>query len=130
MPISWMAVLQGVPWGEVIANAPKVAEAAKKLWTGVSGRPGKTGDAESALPGDGANSPAARVATLEATVADLHAQMLASSELIQALAEQNTQLIARVELSRRRMVKLAWALGIVTAVMLAGVAALWVRIGG
>jgi hypothetical protein len=32
MAIGWLSVLQLVPWGEVISNAPKVAESAKKLW--------------------------------------------------------------------------------------------------
>lgn len=32
MAIGWFALLTKVPWSEVISNAPKVADAAKKLW--------------------------------------------------------------------------------------------------
>ena len=31
MAIAWLTVLKMVPWGEVINNAPKVADGAKKL---------------------------------------------------------------------------------------------------
>ncbi|MDP3225514.1 MAG: hypothetical protein Q8M96_20455, partial [Rubrivivax sp.] len=32
MAIGWMTVLKLVPWGDVIKNAPAVAEGARKLW--------------------------------------------------------------------------------------------------
>jgi hypothetical protein len=111
MAIPWLVVLQSVPWSDVIRNAPKVADGAKKLWNAVAGK--------SAVPkppvvvprpdsATGAGSLAAldaRIVALESAVADLHAQMLASSEVIKALAEQNTQLIKRVEANR---VRVAW----------------------
>ena len=59
----------------------------------------------------------ARLATLETTATNLHDQMLASSELIKTLAEQNAQLVARVEAHRVRVMWLAGALvmlGIIT----------------
>jgi hypothetical protein len=50
---------------------------------------------------------------LQLAVADLHQQMLVSSELIQSLANQNTQLIKRVEVNRVRLLWLAaWLLGL------------------
>ena len=49
----------------------------------------------------------ARVETLEETVEDLHEQMLAASQLIKELAEQNTQLIRRIETNRVHMIWLA-----------------------
>ena len=39
MAIGWLSVLKSVPWEEVISNAPKVAEGAKKLWKSVSHKP-------------------------------------------------------------------------------------------
>jgi hypothetical protein len=39
MAIPWLSVIKLVPWGEVISNAPKVAEGAKKLWSAVSREP-------------------------------------------------------------------------------------------
>jgi uncharacterized membrane protein len=55
---------------------------------------------------------------LEVTVTELHQQMRESSELIKALADQNTQLIQRVEVNRRciwGLVGLLLILGIVVA---------------
>lgn len=129
MAIGWMTVLKMVPWTDVIKNAPAVADGAKKLWRGV----GKNTPTASAVPVDEASIgllPEAQtlvllqrqVSGLENTVADLHQQMLASSELITVLAEQNAQLIKRVELNRRRLLALAGLtllLGLVVAVKMA-----------
>ncbi|MDP1927884.1 MAG: hypothetical protein Q8K62_05165, partial [Thiobacillus sp.] len=62
-------------------------------------------------------------AALETAVADLHGQMFASSELIKALAEQNAQLVKRVEANRVRMLWLTAA----TAVLAIAVIAAWLR---
>ena len=32
MAIPWLTVLQAVPWSDVLAQAPKVVDAAGKLW--------------------------------------------------------------------------------------------------
>jgi len=114
MALGWLAVLQMVPWSDVIKNAPKVADGAKKLWNAVGKKPPPTGP----LPDDAASvqlSPEgqaiaalqAQVLALETATRDLHEQMLASSELIKALAEQNTQLIRRAEVNRVRLLLLA-----------------------
>jgi hypothetical protein len=116
MPIGWLMVLQTVPWTEVMKNAPKVADGAKKLWNAIANRKFPAPAAISPT-GQPALSPEARaiavlqaqVATLEIAAAELHNQMLASSELIKALAEQNTQLIARMEVNRIRVLWLAGA---------------------
>jgi len=128
MAIGWLSVLKMVPWGDVISNAPKIADGAKKLWSTVAKKP-----AAADLPGANAQralSPEAQsIATLQAQLAaaaaevsDLHNQMLESSELIKALADQNTQLIKRVEVGRIRLLWLAGAvavLGLVSAITLA-----------
>lgn len=114
MAIGWLSVIKLVPWGDVISNAPKVAEGAKKLWSAVSNKPPALDlpvtRAQPALSPE-AQSMATRQAQLaatEAAVSDLHDQMLESSELIKALADQNTQLIKRVEVNRIRV--LCWPL--------------------
>jgi len=110
----WLSVLQLVPWSDVISNAPKVAEAAKKLWSAAAKK-----TPPEVFP-DSVNSatlsPEAKIAELqarvgasEAAVADLQRQMVASSELITTLAAQNTQLIQRVERNRIRMLWLSAA---------------------
>jgi hypothetical protein len=116
MAIPWLAVLQSVPWTDVINNAPKVADGAKKLWSAI-GRKSPAPEVKvpnehsSISPESGTiNALQAQLAAVEASVADLHEQMLASSELIKSLAEQNTQLIKRIELNRVRVV---WLTGVV-----------------
>jgi hypothetical protein len=126
MAISWLAVLKSVPWSEVINNAPKVADGARKLWNAVAGK--------SSLPevSDASTQPAAslesqplavlvaRIVTLEAAVSDLHGQMLASSELIKELADQNAQLIQRIETNRVRLLWLSAATAVVAIAALLG----------
>jgi hypothetical protein len=130
MAIGWLTVLQSVPWAEVVSNAPKVAAGAKKLWGAVGKKPAPDTSAAAEAPATftpEAQSVAAlgaRIVALETATADLQSQMVASSELIQALAEQNSQLILRIESMRRRLWWLAAALllgGVVVAVSLARV---------
>lgn len=129
MAISWLALLRLVPWTEVILNAPKVAEGAKKLWNTVA----KKSPSPTPSPSTGAQPPFspgtqslatlhAQLIALAADTADLQNQMLASSELLKTLAEQNTQLIQRVEAQRIRMLWLTGAVivvGIIAVVSLA-----------
>jgi len=106
MAFPWLVVLQSVPWGEVMKNAPKVAEGAKKLWGSVRKKEVVEAAPRSASP-QSIEALQTRLEKLEAEVVDLHQQMLASSELIKTLAEQNTQLVKRVEANRRRVIALA-----------------------
>jgi hypothetical protein len=123
MPIPWLAVLQSVPWTEVVKNAPKVAEGAKKLWSAATRKTSSEASSESENEVASSSQPqsnaalAARIAELEITTADLHAQMIASSELIKALADQNTELIHRLATLHRRTRWLAFALMIGAAVL-------------
>lgn len=134
MAISWLAVLQSVPWSDVISNAPKVADGARKLWSTVAGKPDATGAPPAgAANGSHAQAPslaqlASRQAALEASLADLHAQMLASSELIKALAEQNTQLVRRAEVNRVRTLWLAGTTAVMAVALVALVVA-WQAVG-
>jgi hypothetical protein len=116
MPIGWLVVLQSVPWTEVMKNAPKVAEGAKKLWSAIvtkkppSPRVIPSAEQRTHLPNDQIIAALqGQVAALEIETIDLHNQMLASSELIKALAEQNTQLIQRVQTNRIHLLWLAGA---------------------
>jgi len=122
MAIGWLTVLQSVPWSDVISNAPKVAEGAKKLWNMVGRQSEPPEPSEVSTQPAGVSEEqtlaglAARTTALEAAVADLHDQMLASSELIKALAEQNAQLIQRIEANR---VRVRWIGAAVVALALA-----------
>ncbi|QRM19059.1 hypothetical protein GBK02_06450 [Dechloromonas sp. TW-R-39-2] len=130
MAISWLTVLQSVPWSDVISNAPKVADGAKKLWGSMGRKSGATAPAGSDLSAAEEQSIAslhARLLAVEAELASQHEQLLASSELIKELAEQNALLIARAEAARVRIGRLwisALLLGITAA---AGVALHFIR---
>lgn len=126
MAIGWLAVLQSVPWSEVISNAPKVADGARKLWNTVARKssPPEVSDASTqsavALESQPLAALEARVITLEAAVSDLHGQMLASTELIKALADQNAQLIQGIETNRVRVLWLSAATVVVAIAALLG----------
>ena len=103
--IGWLAVLQLVPWSDVIKNAPKAADGAKKLWQSVRKKaPSSFQDTTTrSLPSDIQTPLQTRMAAMEQNLADLHTQMLESAALIQTLAEQNTQLVQRAESMRVRV---------------------------
>jgi ABC-type transporter Mla subunit MlaD len=118
-------VLQNVPWSDVVANAPRIADGARKLWHKV-GRGKQASEADAAVPRSEAalgDLPAvqAQVRALEADVARLTEEMAASSSLLKALAEQNAVLIERIEQNRRRTTVIAW----VAAVALCAAVASW-----
>lgn len=128
MAIGWLTVLQSVPWSEVISNAPKVAQGAKKLWKKVGKQApaseGTEASAHAATEPPTMDTLQARVNALEATVADLHGQMLTSSELITTLAEQNAQLVQRIEANRVRLRWFGVAIVVLAVAALLGLAAL------
>ncbi len=111
--MGWMTILSSVPWGEVITRAPAVADGAKKLWQ-------RVGKGKATVPAAAGEMDS--LGQLQGRIADLEAEMLASSELIRALAEQNAQLVARLDGMRR----LAWVLGlgVIAGLALAGFALL------
>ena len=115
MAIPWLAVLKMVPWTDVVKNAPVVADGAKKLWTAVARKSSAKSKASAPvatdLSAENLTLPtlASRIATLDATASDLHEQMVTSSNLIEALAEQNAQLVLRLDALRRRLMWLTAA---------------------
>lgn len=127
MAIGWLSVLKLVPWNEVISNAPKLASEAKKLWSTVAKTPPTAEPSPAkAKPSAGSDSPSLALlqADLELViteVTDLHKQMLESSQLLKALADQNTQLIKQMDVQRTRirwLTGIAVVLGVVTVINL------------
>lgn len=121
-----LSVLSKIPWAQVVENAPRVAEGAAKLWRTVTGlrKPsagsqpvGAPATADDELLDEAALR--ARVKLLTAEVHELQEQMRASSELIKALADQDTELVRRVELNRRRVTRLL-VVGSIALVALGG----------
>lgn len=118
MALGWVAVLQMVPWGEVIKNAPKVADGAVKLWNSVSGKQSQDPSAtqENGLIVATDIQAFERLehqlhATQEA-VAELREQVIQSAEVIKELAGQNTQLVAQIEVNRKAVTILGVALAV------------------
>ena len=112
MAIGWLAILTAVPWAEVVKKAPEVAESAKKLWNTLAKKYPKS-ESEVRTERTVFTSKDQEISWLkerltatEAAQADLHDQMLTSSELIKALADHNTELIKRIELNRKHILKL------------------------
>jgi hypothetical protein len=126
MAIGWLSVLSSVPWAQCIRNAPKVVDGAKKLWNAVAKKSSSQKVSDSNPKPFAASELQtlanldARATVVEAAVADLHSQMLASSELIKELAEQNAQLIQRIETNRVRVLWLSSAMCLTAIVALAG----------
>ncbi len=125
-----MSVLKMVPWSDVISSAPKVADGAKKLWSTVAKKAGVAGEsAPDEPPAEPQDLPAAELLALlqgqlarqEAGLSDLRQQLLSSTALVQTLAEQNAQLVQRVEANR---VRVRW-LTLAVFVLGLGLAALW-----
>jgi hypothetical protein len=110
MSLLWKTILTNVPWSDVLGKAPVIAEGAKKLWQGLGRKNGEAAvaEAEAFIAPDADH--ATRLTGLEAAQRKLRTQLLASGELIQALSEQNTQLVAQVETLRRRAHYQGWGL--------------------
>ena len=134
MAIPWLVLLKSVPWVDVIRNAPKVADAAKKLWTKVRsdsavGELGTSHTLQSAGVAAAAAGESdvlrARLDLAEAELRQLHEQVLQSAELIRLLAEQHEGLVARAELNRRRTVVLAAATFVSLGLAIAAMVMAW-----
>jgi len=122
----WLTVLKLVPWQEVITNAPKVVDAATRLWktTARKAPPTESAPVPAAQEGVATERPElaalqAQMAAADASIAELHQQMADSSRLIRELAAQNEQLVTRVEALR---VRVLWLIVLMAALALAGVA--------
>jgi len=124
MSLPWKTILTNVPWSNVLGKAPIIADGAKKLWQGLGRKSGDgvVTEAEAVIAPDADH--ATRLAGLETAQRKLRTQILASGELIQALSGQNTQLVAQIEVLRRRANLQAW--GLAATALVTGLALLLV----
>ena len=76
--------LAAIPWDKVIKYAPQVADVAKSLWKTVKSDKPKVADQHATL--------IKRVDQLAMEFQEHHDQMLAATEIIARLADQNSQL--------------------------------------
>jgi septal ring factor EnvC (AmiA/AmiB activator) len=112
----WLTLIKAVPWGDVIAAAPTVVAAAKRL-IGNARRESAQTATEQAHGRVIDASPDDRVDVLEKELSALQEQLLASSKLIEQIAEQNAQLVARVEMHRRRLKALTAVIAVMGVVV-------------
>ena len=128
-----LTVLSNIPWGQVIDNAPKVADGAAKLWGSVTSFRRKTAPILEAVAQTGEGKLTeievlrASVSDMEESIKILSGQMSDSSKLIKDLAEQNTQLISRIELNRAEIVKSRLVAVLFGISMAAATTYLWLR---
>lgn len=125
MPIPWLTALKVIPWGDVIEHAPKVLKGARDLLERQRQRRGATG----APPPDPRDHVIQMPAPTPPDVRELQQQLAAArdelarlqltqdqiTQTLAELAEQNTRLVAAVELLRKRTRLLMAAALVLTA---------------
>lgn len=116
-----MTAFKAIPWTEVIAAAPTVVNGARKLFDRVRKRePLSAAQPEldpTAPPGERIDGLEREMSALQCRLIELEEQQLASTSLVQSLAEQNEKLLSIVNVLRLR----ARILLGVSAVLAAGV---------
>jgi hypothetical protein len=115
--VKWLSLLQQVPWSDVLANTPKVMDSARKLWDSTRAKPAEPDEvpAEREVVATVVMPPVDdplqnvlqaledRIDQLGHENATLREQMQATSGLVKALAEQNGQLVLRLDAQGRRL---------------------------
>ena len=119
------SILANIPWGQVVDNAPVIAESAVILWKAARRKksaqsPDQDSEADAAQTGSGSLNE--RLVAMEEHIRSLEEQMSTSAELIKALAEQNALLVRRFELNNTRLRRLAVATAIGGVVLLGSIA--------
>ncbi|MBK6852951.1 MAG: hypothetical protein IPG93_15305 [Burkholderiales bacterium] len=119
-------VLSNIPWGQVVDNAPKLADGAAKLWNLIARKKAGTAPEVGAkvVVGAAPSDPEVlrqRLVAMEEHIVRLEEQMGASAELIKALAEQNTQLVNKIELNSVRLTRIAMGAAIVATGLLGAI---------
>lgn len=129
-----ITVLSNIPWGQVVENAPKLADGAARLWNAVTRKkadPLPDADANAKPVVDAAQSDTEvmkqRLVAMAEHIRHLEEQMGASAQLIKALAEQNTQLVRKIELNSARLLRLATTTAISAVALVGTIAFLLLR---
>ena len=122
MAISVLSAFRIIPWSDVLIAAPYIVQGAEKLWGIIAGKPapqrGNDRVKEEASQSVSLSALDTRVHSLEQLTAELHKEVLLSSELIRSLAQQNIQLVQAVDVLRVRtriLFGFCGVLGVVTA---------------
>lgn len=126
MPVPWLVIFKAIPWGDVVVNAPKVLDQAKKLVATLRKQEGKPAAGTEPSTSERPQSPSlpaieARLASAENKLEEMTREALSSAELARSLAEQNAQLVQAVELLGTRVRRLS-VLVVALACVAAGIA--------
>jgi chromosome segregation ATPase len=125
MAISWLTALKVIPWGDVIEHAPTVLKGARELLDRQRQRGRDTiepvADAQAGAIGTPEPTPPElraleqQLATAHEDLARLQQTQDQITQTVAELAEQNTRLVAAVELLRKRTRLLMGALVVLAA---------------
>ncbi len=125
MAIPWLVALKVIPWGDVIEHAPKVLKGARDLLERQRQRRRETGPAEPdprshVIEMPGPTPPELRelqqrLAAAHEDISRLQQTQDQITQTVAELAEQNTRLVAAVELLRKRTRLLMGALVVLAA---------------
>jgi hypothetical protein len=100
MGLNWIAAFKLIPWANVAAATPDILKGAKSLWSRTKKSAAEKREGEIAdFAYDGS---LASINRLVARVDELEIEQRSVSDLINALAEQNAQLVAAVSVLRTR----------------------------
>lgn len=121
MAIGWMSALKVIPWGDVIEATPGLVKSARKMFSRSQQMETPAGQAQAPTSADWP----ARVAELEARLAEMAEQQKASAQLIETLAEQNARIVEAVDILRVRTRLLIGACGVFGVLVLALAAVVW-----
>jgi len=133
MAAGWWTVLKTVPWSDVISAAPQVATGARRLWDTVNRKSGAVDLATGLSPEAAAQEDdiigllIARSEQNDAELNDLRNQMRSASELIANLADQNAQLIAKIDVQRQKITWLGVTAGLSALLAVAALVLVAVR---
>ena len=107
----WITALKLVPWSEVIKATPQVMKAAQSMLK-------KTDAQEEAREQQASTGNASQRIPAPSSAGQLEQAQRQSLEIIEKLAQQNTQIVATVGALRTGAQRLAWACGILGTCLL------------
>lgn len=111
MAAGWLASFKAARWTKVLGMAPSIAEGAKTLWRKVADKEKPPLPREDkAYSSDPAISAVEKkIHALELRAEKLGEEIVLTSEIIDKLAEQHSELVRAVEILRARTRALVWA---------------------
>lgn len=118
MAVRWIASFKSIPWTKVLSVAPTIVDGARKLWSNVTRKDARIQKPPILLeekvysPDPFISVIEKQMQALELRTAQLGEEMASSSEIIDKLAEQQSQLVQAVDILRVRTRALLWVCGL------------------